>query len=154
MSTDLRLALVASEGSRAQAAAAALKDAHPWVDYAEADAVVVLGGDGFMLHLLHHMLDVGRVMPVFGVNHGTVGFLMNKVKSSRTIGERVAKARSIAVAPLQMTAFTNAGTEHSFYAINEVSLLRETRQTAKLEVAVNGKVRICLLYTSPSPRDS
>jgi NAD+ kinase len=145
MSTDLRLALVASEGSRAQAAAAALKDAHPWVDYAEADAVVVLGGDGFMLHLLHHMLDVGRVMPVFGVNHGTVGFLMNKVKSSRTIGERVAKARSIAVAPLQMTAFTNAGTEHSFYAINEVSLLRETRQTAKLEVAVNGKVRMAEL---------
>jgi NAD+ kinase len=145
MSTDMRLALVASEGSRAQDAATALRDAHDWVDYADADAVVVLGGDGFMLHLLHRMLDIGRVMPVFGVNHGTVGFLMNKAKSSRAIGERVARARHIAVTPLQMTAFTNAGTEHSFYAINEVSLLRETRQTAKLEVAVNGKVRVAEL---------
>jgi NAD+ kinase len=105
----------------------------------------VVGGDGFLLFVLHTMLDHGRVVPVYGINHGTVGFLMNKAKSSRTIGERVARARPIAVCPLEMTAATNGGGEHSFYAINEVSLLRETRQTAKLEVRVNGKVRMAEL---------
>ncbi len=141
----MRLALAVSDGPRAQEAAGAFRTAHDWVDHAEAEAIVVLGGDGFMLHVLHSMLDAGHVKPVFGVNHGTVGFLMNKARSSRTIGERVAKARHIAVAPLEMTAFTNAGDEYSYYAINEVSLLRETRQTAKLEVAVNGKVRMAEL---------
>jgi NAD+ kinase len=108
----------------------------------EADTVVVLGGDGFMLQTLHHMLDTGRVIPAYGINLGTVGFLMNRYKSSRSITERVAKARAIAVAPLLMEATTQTGERHSSWAINEVSLLRETRQTAKLEVSVNGKVRM------------
>ena len=110
------------------------------------EVVVVLGGDGFMLQTLHQMLDAGRVVPAYGLNLGTVGFLMNKQKSSRSIAERVTRARSIAVAPLAMTATTGSGREQTFWAINEVSLLRETRQTAKLEVAVNGKVRIPELY--------
>lgn len=137
-----RLALIASEVDRAQDAAAALIGAHDWVAPEEADALVVLGGDGFMLHILHRMIDFGRVLPAYGINHGTVGFLMNKAKSSRSIPERVARARRITVSPLKMTAVTNAGDESSHFAINEVSLLRETRQTAKLEVAVNGKVRV------------
>jgi len=70
---------------------------------------------------------------------------MNKVKAGRPIGQRVAKARPIAVSPLHMTATSNDGSEQSFYAINEVSLLRETRQTAKLEITVNGKVRLAEL---------
>lgn len=130
---------------RAQEAAASLIDAHDWVPLTEADALVVLGGDGFLLHVLHDMLDAGRVIPAFGINHGTVGFLMNKAKSSRSIAERVAKAKSIAVTPLEMTAVTHADIEHRYYAINEVSLLRETRQTAKLEVRVNGRVRMAEL---------
>lgn len=146
MTKPPRLALVASDGPRAEEAAERLRAAHEWVDFAEADVLVVLGGDGFMLHVLHSMLDHGRVIPVYGVNHGTVGFLMNKAKSSRSIPERVARARSIAVTPLHMTAITNAGETQSFYAINEVSLLRETRQTAKLEVRVGGKVRMAELY--------
>ena len=141
----MRLAVVASEGPNAQEALAALRAAHDWVDPSEAEALVVLGGDGFMLHVLHQMLDRGRVIPAFGINHGTVGFLMNKAKSSRTIVERVDKARHIAVAPLCMTAITNSGEEHTWHAINEVSLLRETRQTAKLEVLVNGRRRMAEL---------
>ncbi|MCW1383346.1 NAD kinase [Novosphingobium sp. KCTC 2891] len=137
-----RLALLASPTERAQDAEQALRDAYDWVPFEEADAVVVLGGDGFMLQILHQMLEQGPMMPAFGLNLGTVGFLMNKYKSSRTIAERVAKARSIAVAPLRMEATTNTGEKASSWAINEVSLLRETRQTAKLEVSVNGKVRI------------
>lgn len=146
MTKDMRLALAVSYSDRAQDAAKALTDAHPWVSHEEADAIVVLGGDGYMLHVLHKMLDAGRVIPAYGINHGTVGFLMNKAKSSRTIAERVARARSIAVTPLEMTAVTNSGEEQSFYAINEVSLLRETRQTARIEVRVNDKVRIPELH--------
>jgi NAD+ kinase len=145
MTKQLRLALVASEDPRAQEAAAALKDAHEWVKPAEAETLVLLGGDGFMLNALHRMLDIDRVIPAYGINHGTVGFLMNKAKSSKTIIERVLKARSVSVRPLEMTAVTQGGSEHSYCAINEVSLLRETRQTAKLEVKVNGKVRIAEL---------
>ncbi|GGC22949.1 NAD kinase [Novosphingobium marinum] len=138
----MRLALVASDGPRAQEARHALADAHDWVAPEEAEALVVLGGDGYMLHVLHGMLDNDRVIPAFGVNHGTVGFLMNKPRSSRHLIERIEKAKPISITPLKMTAVTNAGTEHSFHAINEVSLLRETRQTAKLEVRVNDKLRM------------
>ena len=142
MKAPLRLALFASDDARAQEAAATLGGTHDWVPPEQADALVLLGGDGYLLHVMHRMLDLGRVVPVYGLNHGTVGFLMNKAKSSRSIGERVARARPVAVCPLEMIATTQRGTEHSFYAINEVSLLRETRMTAKLEVKVNGKVRM------------
>lgn len=146
MTKTPRLALVASDGPRAREAEHHLRSGHDWVSPEEADILVVLGGDGYMLHVLHAMLDHGRVIPVYGVNHGTVGFLMNKAKSSRSIPQRIARARSIAVTPLRMTAVTNGGEEQSYYAINEVSLLRETRQTAKLEVRVGGKVRMAELY--------
>lgn len=142
MSESARLALCASPTDRAQEAERDLRALREWVPFEEADTVVVLGGDGFMLQTLHHMLDTGRVIPAYGMNLGTVGFLMNRYKSSRPLDERIARARRIAVSPLKTKAITNAGTEHEFCAINEVSLLRETRQTAKLEVTVNGKVRM------------
>lgn len=141
----MRLAVRASRERQAQHALAELSAAQEWAPPEEADALVVLGGDGFMLHVLHQMLDRGHVLPAFGVNHGTIGFLMNKVKSNRTIAERVAKAKRVAVAPLRMQARTNGGVEYGYFAINEVSLLRETRETAKLEVLVNGKRRIAEL---------
>ncbi len=141
----MRLAVTASHGPRAKEAFAEMLGTHDWVDMADAEALVVLGGDGYMLHVLHQMLDHGRVIPAFGINHGTVGFLMNKARSSRAIAERVGRAKSIAVAPLKMTAITHSGEEYSYYAFNEVSLLRETRQTAKLEVLVNSKRRMAEL---------
>jgi len=142
MAKRARLALLASPTDQAQAAASVLAKATDWVPLEDAETVVVLGGDGFMLQTLHQMLDNGPLIPAFGLNLGTVGFLMNKHRSSREIGERVARARRIDVAPLAMVATTHAGDVQRFCAINEVSLLRETRQTAKLEVTVNGKVRI------------
>ncbi|MBA3053881.1 MAG: NAD kinase [Sphingomonadales bacterium] len=127
---------------KAQAGSKALRDSHDWVSEEEADVVVVLGGDGYLLHVLHQMLDGNRVKPCYGINLGTVGFLMNRNGSSRSIAERIARAREIAVVPLEMDAVARDGQKHHFYAINEVSLLRETRQSAKLEVAINGKVRM------------
>ncbi len=145
MSKDLKLALLVSDSAKAQEGAEPLREAHDWVKPKHADAYVVLGGDGFMLHVLHQMLDEDRLLPCYGLNLGTVGFLMNRNKSSRTIGERVARATRLAVKPLQMTAVTQDNYSCTFYAINEVSLLRETRQSAKLEVKVNGKVRMAEL---------
>lgn len=145
MTEELRLALVVSDTPKAMAAAELMAKDHPWVPMEEADVAVVLGGDGFMLTVLHRMLDAGRVIPAYGLNHGTVGFMMNKPKSTKPIGLRVAKASKLAVAPLEMACTTWAGETQHFYAINEVSLLRETRQTAKIEISVNGKVRLAEL---------
>ncbi len=103
---------------------------------------VVLGGDGFMLQTLHEMLDRGKVIPAYGLNRGTVGFMMNKYRNGGNVLNRVKKARPFKFSPLRMDAVTQDGEQHTFLAINEVSLLREMRQTAKIEVSVNGRVRI------------
>jgi NAD+ kinase len=140
-----RLALLASATEAAQDAQAKLAGTRDWCRLDEADAVVVLGGDGFMLQVLHQMLDTGRVVPAYGLNLGTVGFLMNKYRAGRNLITRIAKARSFSFAPLSMEAVRRDGLVETHCAINEVSLLRETRQTAKIEVTVNGKVRIAEL---------
>jgi NAD+ kinase len=85
------------------------------------------------------MLERGCPKPVFGMNRGTVGFLMNEWRIE-ALAERLDRAKPIRVAPLTMTATTIGGEVFSHAAINEVSLLRETRQTAKIEVLVNGRV--------------
>ncbi len=146
MSTAPRLALLVSETERAQSAAEQLRQDNAFVPLAEADIAVVLGGDGQMLHALHQMLDEGRVIPAYGLNLGTVGFLMNQPRSSRPLADRIARAKPLAVNPLAMIATTGDGKQHTAAAINEVSLLRETRQTARLEISVNGKVRISELF--------
>lgn len=146
MSNRPALALLASDTPRAQEAAEALHLEHSFVPLAEADVAVVLGGDGQMLHALHEMLDSGHVIPAYGLNLGTVGFLMNRQKSSRQLVERITRAKPLMITPLAMTATLGSGRQETRLAINEVSLLRETRQTARLEVAVNGKVRMAELF--------
>jgi len=140
-----RLALLASPTERAQEAAANLAGCAEWVALEEAEAAVVLGGDGFMLETMHSMIDANRLIPIYGLNLGTVGFLMNRYTKGCRVVERIAKARPMAVSPLRMEAVTQDGRNESFYAINEVSLLRETRQTAKIEISVNERVRIAEL---------
>ena len=137
-----KLALMVSDSAKAQEVAQEFQSLTDWVSPEEADIVVVVGGDGFMLQTLHAMLDHGNVKPVYGVNLGTVGFLMNKYRGADKVLQRLEKARGLAVAPLCMEATTQEGQTHTFCAINEVSLLRETRQTAKIEVTVDTKVRI------------
>ena len=140
-----RLALLASPAERAQEAAAALGECTDWASLEQAEAVVALGGDGFMLETMHKMIDSARLLPIYGLNLGTVGFLMNRYTKGCRVLERIAKARRIAVSPLRMEAVTQDGRSESLYAINEVSLLRETRQTAKIEISVNERVRIAEL---------
>ena len=133
------MALVASSTEAAQAAATMLGKRYPFVDMDEADLIVALGGDGYLLHTLHEMLDRKRICPVFGMNRGTVGFLMNEWRLDG-LHERVARAKAFTVAPVEMRATSVSGEQFSHHAINEVSLLRETRQTAWIEVSVNGRV--------------
>ena len=140
MSRYARRALVASPTPPAQAAAAALADAADWVGVNDdPDLVVALGGDGFMLQTLHAMLERRLPSPVFGMNLGTVGFLMNEWRQ-HGLEDRLARAKPFVVTPLTMTAVGIDGRTHTLPAINEVSLLRETRQTAKLEVTVNDRI--------------
>ena len=137
-----KIALVASETERAQEALAQLTQQNEWVPLEEADAVVVLGGDGFMLHTLHTMLDMRRIVPAYGMNRGTVGFLMNRYETRANVMRRLEKARGKTISPLRVTAVTQDGEMHKMLAINELSLLRETRQTAKIEVTVGSRVRV------------
>src|SRR5688572_27173102 len=136
---DRAMALVASSAEAAQAAETMLRRRYDFAPMEEAELIVALGGDGYMLHTLHEMLSRGRVCPVFGMNRGTVGFLMNEWRLDGLI-ERVGRAKAFSVAPLEMTAVTVDGERIRHHAINEVSLLRETRQTGWIEVSVNGRV--------------
>ncbi|MEL1250099.1 NAD kinase [Aurantiacibacter gilvus] len=140
-----KLALTYSQSDRARKAAKELCERYDFVPVEQADVIIALGGDGTMLDALHDMLDVDRILPVFGINLGTVGFLMNRYHGSNGLIERLTEAKKMPVAPLKMEVITQKGDRHYAYAVNEVSLLRETFQTAKLEVSVNGRVRIAEL---------
>jgi NAD+ kinase len=136
---DKDTALLASPAEAAQAAETLLRERYNFVPLEEAEQIIALGGDGFLLQTLHEMLHRGRLLPVFGMNRGTVGFLMNDWRIDG-LRERVNRAKAISVAPLRMEALTVGGDTRVNPAINEVSLLRETRQTAWIEVSVNGRV--------------
>jgi NAD+ kinase len=137
--SEQRMALVASPTEASQAAAAELRKLYEWHPLERADLIVALGGDGFMLRTLHAMLDRHRVLPVFGMNLGTVGFLMNDWKPD-LLELRLQHAKVITVLPLRMDVTTVDGQRLTMPAINEVSLLRETRETAKIEILVDGRV--------------
>ncbi|MBN8890853.1 MAG: NAD kinase [Rhodospirillales bacterium 70-18] len=105
----------------------------------QARVIVPLGGDGFMLETLHRFL--GRDVPVYGMNCGSVGFLMNAFAEDG-LPARLASAQAVQLHPLRMTAITTAGAVHEALALNEVSLLRELRQAAKIRITVDGRVRV------------
>jgi NAD+ kinase len=134
-----KMALVASNAEAAQAADTLLRERYEFVPIEEADLIVALGGDGFLLHILRERLNLGQVCPVFGMNRGTVGFLMNEWRIDG-LSERIERAKSFTVKPLEMKAITDEGETISHHAINEVSLLRETRETARIEITLNGRV--------------
>jgi NAD+ kinase len=135
------IGLLSSGTEATDAAEAMLRARYRFAPADEAETLVALGGDGFMLTTLHAMLEGNCPKPVFGMNRGTVGFLMNEWQLDR-LAERIAAAKAIRVAPVEMTATTVAGDTFIHAAINEVSLLRETRQTAKIEISVNGRVAL------------
>jgi NAD+ kinase len=134
-----KICCLASESDDARAAKKKLDKKYGCVGPNEADVIVALGGDGFMLQTLHdHM---GRGLPIYGMNFGSVGFLMNEYRENDLL-TRLDKAEIAVIHPLRMRASTQDGKEHTALAINEVSLLRETRQTAKFRISIDDKVRM------------
>ena len=139
---SLKIAFMASAAPVAQTARAALVGRYGNAPTDEADVIVALGGDGFMLQSLHDMqaLDV----PVYGMNRGTIGFLMNAYRES-DLKERLEVAEEEVINPLRMRAEDRDGTVHHALAINEVSILREGPQVAKLKISVDGRQRMAEL---------
>lgn len=134
-----RLAFVGSPTDLAQEARARLVACYGDVPLASAQAVICLGGDGFMLETLHQTL--GRPLPVYGMNCGSVGFLMNPFEEDG-LRLRLARAQAAVLNPLRMRAITRTGKVEEALALNEVSLLRQLRQAAKIRISVDSRVRL------------
>jgi NAD+ kinase len=134
-----RLAFAASDRPEAQEAMARMIARYGATPDADAHVIIALGGDGFMLETLHRTMGLGK--PIYGMNRGSVGFLMNEY-SEEDLLERVNAAVRAVIHPLTMVAIDGHRRQHRALAINEVSLLRQTRQTAKLRVSIDGKVRM------------
>ena len=139
MSKDKKIAFVASRATVAQTARAALIGRYGNVPVEEADLIVALGGDGFMLQTLHDTQHLPA--PVYGMTRGTIGFLMNTYSESDLI-ERLAAAEREVINPLRMRATHKDGNVSEALAINEVSLLRAGPQAAKLQITVDGRLRM------------
>lgn len=134
-----KIAVLASDTAIAQEARTALIAAYGDTPPEEADVIVALGGDGFMLQTLHNSQHLP--VPVYGMNCGTIGFLMNEYREDG-LTARLAAAEEAVVNPLAMRAITASGQAHDALAINEVSLLRQGPQAAKLRITVDGRVRM------------
>lgn len=133
------VAFQASQSDSAQAALQALVNRYGDTPMSEADVIVALGGDGFMLETLHGTMNLDA--PVYGMNCGTIGFLMNEYSEDALI-DRLREAEETKINPLAMRAVSGDGIEHEELAINEVSLLRAGPQAARLRISVDGKVRM------------
>ncbi len=133
------IAFVASGSPEAEAALARLTLVYGNGDPDRADVIVALGGDGLMIQVLHRFM--GSEKPIYGMNRGSVGFLMNDY-SENDLRERLGAAERSMVHPLVMSATTKAGEVATARAINEVALLRQSYQTAKLRISVDGRERL------------
>lgn len=134
-----RISFVAAKGTPAVAARERLVQRYGGVKPEEADVIVALGGDGFMLQTLHRYMN--RKVPIYGMNQGSIGFMMNEY-NEENLPERLAAAEKTELHPLRMRVQSESGGEREALAVNEVSLLRQTRQAAKLRISVDGRVRV------------
>ncbi len=137
-----KLAFVSSTVKAAIAAKKELEARYGSVSIKEADVVVALGGDGLMLQTLHETMQLE--VPIYGMHQGSLGFLMNDYRADGLF-ERLESAQTNIIHPLQMRVFDCEGTETTALAINEVSLLRQRHQAAKLRLFIDRKVRLDML---------
>lgn len=138
---SIKYAFLASEKPQAKKALAILAERYDNHDAGNADIMVPLGGDGFMLQTLRrHMPLLKRGLPIYGMNRGTVGFLMNEF-DIEDLPARIKAAESTTIHPLKMKAEGRGGT-FTELAFNEVSLYRQTRQAAHIKITVDSKTRL------------
>jgi NAD+ kinase len=138
----MKLAFTAARSQGPEEALARLVARYGNIPAKEADVIVALGGDGLMLEALHRVL--GTDMPVYGMNCGSVGFMMNEYNEDDLPG-RIARAQSSVLHPLRMHAITASGVVEEAMAINEVSLLRQGRQAAKIRISIDHTERLAEL---------
>ena len=134
-----RIAFVAADSEEARQALKELESRYPHVPEEEADVIVALGGDGLILHTMHRILGTRKA--IFGMNRGSVGFLMNDYSPDNLL-DRLRQAEVTEIHPLRMLAEDVNGNDHVALAFNEVSLFRQTHQAAKLRIIIDGKVRM------------
>lgn len=134
-----KLCFVASDTAEAEEAQLRLAARYGNVSAEKADVIVALGGDGLMLQTLHKFMGTGK--PIYGMNRGSVGFLMNEYREDELI-ERLSESDITPIHPLSLEVVDHNGKTHHARAINEVSLLRQTSQAARLRVSIDGKVRL------------
>ena len=134
-----KIAFVAARQKQAQDALKKMQDKYGNTDPAKADVIVALGGDGYMLRTLHKFLK--RNIPIFGMNRGSVGFLMNEFRVAG-LKKRLEQSQAINLHPLRMSVTELNGKTREALAINEVSLLRQTRLAAKLKIKIDGKIQM------------
>ncbi|MBW2499490.1 MAG: NAD kinase [Deltaproteobacteria bacterium] len=133
------MAFVAARTPAAEEARTELEALYPSKPPADADVIVALGGDGFMLQTIHRFITQGK--PIYGMNRGSVGFMMNPYKTEDLL-ERIRNAEVARLHPLRMIAHLDSGARVELQAMNEVSMLRQTRQAAKLRIHIDGVVRM------------
>lgn len=135
MTSIQNVCVLGSDAPEAQSAVRRLRHRYGHVSADKSDVIVALGGDGFMLQTLHAHMDLK--IPVYGMNRGSVGFLMNDYDEER-LEERLGRAREAVINPLKMIAMDRDGKTHEALAINEVSVFRQTHQAAKIRIIVDG----------------
>lgn len=134
-----KIAFVAASTPEAEQARDGLIARYASCEPEEAEVIVALGGDGFMLETLHR--TVGHSVPIYGMNCGTVGFLMNEFEGDGLI-DRLSQAQEVRLHPLRMEARTREGGHSEALALNEVALFRESRQAAKIRIRIDTVVRL------------
>jgi NAD+ kinase len=142
MSNHTKIAITAIETDAARKALKQLNQRYKTVPVENADTIVALGGDGFMLQTMRASLATGQ--QIFGMNQGSIGFMMNDYAADDLL-ERLANAEETQIHPLALIAHDIHGKTHREIAFNEVSLLRQTHQAAKLQISIDGKVRLAEL---------
>ena len=142
MSNQTKIAILASETDSAQQALAQMVKKYETVSASKADIIVALGGDGFMLQTMRQSLETDQT--IFGMNHGSIGFMMNDFDQNNLL-ERLNDAEETQIRPLKLVAHNKDGEIKKAIAFNEVSLLRETHQAARLEINIDGKIRLAEL---------
>ena len=134
-----KIAFLSSAAPEALQAKRTFEALYPFVSPSEAEILIALGGDGFMLETMHTYLD--SQVPIYGIHCGSVGFLMNELVPEELL-KRIERAKPTILYPLEMTVYQNGGKAIKALAFNEVSLLRETRQAAKIQITIDEVIRL------------
>ena len=142
----MKYAFLASKDKEAQAAAKNFRAAFGKTSPQKADVIIVLGGDGFMLQSMHDYISKGYNAKIYGMNMGTVGFLLNKLSPISKLEKKIRAASTTHLHPLKMVATTQNNRKKHLLAINEVSLLRQVSQTSHIRIVIDGRVRLETLY--------